>query len=378
VSSQRIKVLYFIPSLVQGGSERQILELIRQLPPHYEPILCLYEDAIHYRRLLPEGQPRYILGTKRLDHHAGRRLIEILRRERPQILHSYLDRANFWGRLAGLRAGVPVIISSCRARMIPWRYLVVERALANRCQLVIANSVGVRDELIHLARVPRERVRVIHNFLDLDHFRPPTPRERAAARQRWRIAQDEQVLLFPGRISIQKHQLGLLLALGDLEQRGRLPAGTRLLLAGRGRDAAIDRLVKKIAARPPLNRVVRLLGAHEDIRSLYWAADILVLPSLYEGLPNAALEGAACALPAVLSYAANLDRIVDPGQTGWEFATGDRSQLAFALDQALHASANQLQQMGAGARAHMLRQFSPDRIRDELGTVYDQLLQGTP
>ena len=184
---------------MQGGAERQILELIARLPERFEPVLALWQDKVHYRDNLPAGQPRYVLGTDRMTRGTFRRLVEILRAERPDIVHCYLNRANFWGRLAALRAGVPMILASCRARMIELRYLPFERWLSERSQLVLVNSLGIRDELVALARVRPERIRVIHNFLDLDHFRPPSDEERRAARARHGISDETRVLTMPGR-----------------------------------------------------------------------------------------------------------------------------------------------------------------------------------
>ena len=79
----RVKIFFLVPSLVQGGAERQVLELISRLPQRFEPVLALWRDEIYYRDKLPAGQPRYILGTRRMTRQAFRRLVEILRAERP-------------------------------------------------------------------------------------------------------------------------------------------------------------------------------------------------------------------------------------------------------------------------------------------------------
>jgi len=370
----RVKIFFLIPSLVQGGAERQILELIARLPERFEPVLALWRDEIHYRDHLPAGQPRYILGTRRMTRPVFHRLVEILRAERPDIVHCFLNEANFWGRLAALRAKVPIILSSCRARMIELRYLLFERWLSERAQLVLVNSRGIRDELVNLARVRPERIRVIHNFLDFERFRMPTDDERRAARARYGIPEGARVLVMPGRISIQKHQVGLLLALSRLAKLGRLPEDVVLLMPGRRSHALVHRLVDKLAARPELRGAVRVIGTEDNMRELYWASDLLVLFSLWEGLPNVALEAAASGLPAILSHAANLDGIVAPGETGWEVATGRQAPLIEALDAALALPRERWQAMGQAARARVTDLFRPERVLSETLATYDSLL----
>lgn len=373
-SSGRTKVLFLIPSLVQGGAQRQILELVSRLPERFEPVLTLWRNEVHFQNDLPPGQPRHVLGTDRMTPSAFRRLVDILRTERPDIVHCFLNDANFWGRLAALRAGVPIIISSVRARMMELRYLLAERFLSQRCHLVTCNSVGIRDELIGRARVSPERIRVIHNFVDLEKFRPPTTEERQAARQRLQIPDDVRVLVMPGRFSVQKHQLGLLLALRRLAKAGRIPKDVLVLLPGSHRVSLVNRAIMRLATSRHLRAWVRVPGTETNMRQLYWASDLLVLFSLWEGLPNVALEAGASGLPAVVSHAANLDQIVAPGQTGWEVPSGDHAALAETLAQAFQASPQSWREMGSDARRRIERQFRPERVLAETLAAYDSLV----
>jgi starch synthase (maltosyl-transferring) len=308
--------------------------------------------------------------TRRVFH----RLVDILRAERPDIVHCFLNEANFWGRLAARKAKVPVILSSCRARMIELRYLIFERWLSERSQLVLVNSLGIRDELVKLGRVRPERIRVIHNFIDFDRFRPPTDDERRAARARLGIPDGARVLVMPGRLSIQKHQVGLMLALSRLAKDGRLPEDVVVLLPGRRSLALVDRLVRRIARRAELRGAVRITGTEDNMRELYWASDLLVLFSLWEGLPNVALEACASGLPAILSHAANLDGIVAPGETGWEVPTGRQQPLIAALADALSLPAERWRAMGRAGRERVSRLFRPERVLSETLATYDSLL----
>jgi glycosyltransferase involved in cell wall biosynthesis len=373
----RTKVFYFIPNLQQGGSEGQILELINNLPARFEPVLCVYHgDKIFFDARCPPGQPAYDLGVRRMNLAALDRLTEILRREKPDIVHSYRDKANFWARWAAARAGVPVTITACRNRMMELRYLLTEKLMSRFSRLILANSVGVKHELTSWARVRADKIRVIYNLLDAAFYRPPTEAERAEARARFELQPGQRALLLPGRIGLQKHQLGLLWAMRALARRGAWPAEAVVLFAGRERDRGTSALVRRLAASPRLAPAVRFLGAVNDVRALYWAADLLVMPSLFEGLANAALEGCAAGLPALLSHAANVDGIVEPGDTGWEVPTGRHGPLVRALAEALAAPADRLAEMGRRGRAHVIARFAPREryALDQMVAVYDEVL----
>jgi hypothetical protein len=108
--------------------------------------------------------------------------------------------------------------------------------------------------------------------------------------------------------------------------------------------------------------------------SLYHAADALVLPSLYEGLPNAVLEAHASGLPAVVSHAANIDGLVLDGESGFEVPTFDHEALAGALGRLFALPADQRRAMGARGRAHIAANFSVDRVLAETVRLYDELL----
>lgn len=373
----RTKVFYFIPNLQQGGPEGQILALINRLPERFQPVLCVYHaDDIFFDARCPPGQPEYALGVRRMNVPALKRLIDILRAEKPAIVHSYRDKSNFWARLAAASAGVPVTITACRNRMMELRYLLLERFMSRFSRLILTNSEGVRYELTQWAGVRDDKIRVIYNILDVEHFRPPTGDERAAARARWDLGPSALALLLPGRVGIQKHQIGVLLAMRRLLRLGLWPEGAVVLFAGRERDRATSWLVRRLAARADVARHVRFLGAEKDIRSLYWASDVLIMPSLYEGLANAALEGVACGLPALLSHAANVDGIVRPGATGWEIPTGNQASLAAALAEVVATPADRLAAMGRQGRAHVVARFAPRDgfVVDQMVAVYDQLL----
>jgi glycosyltransferase involved in cell wall biosynthesis len=374
---QRHKILYLTPNLKQGGAERQLLELIRRLPERFEPVMCVFDAAVHYADYLLPGEPRHVLDVGRMTRAGFGRLCEVLRREQPAILHTWRDTANFWGRMATGRVPVPIVVTSTRNRQLHPLNLLTERRFARRTACVLANSEGVRRELVSIARVPADKVRVIHNFIDLERFRPPTADERAQARARWNLAPTDIALLVPGRISIQKHQFGVGLALGMVRRSGQLPANARVLLAGRRHDRVYAALLDSWLGLQGVRDRITHLGTVTDMVSLYQAADVALLPSLWEGLPNAVLEALACGLPAVVSHAANIDRIVTEG-AGFEVPTFAHDALAEAIARITALSDGERRAMGERGRAHIAENFSATRVLGEMVDVYDRLLADAP
>src|SRR4029079_9912345 len=185
-------------------------------------VLCVYHgDNIFWGGRCPPGQPAHDLGVRKMNLGALERLTDILRQEKPAIVHSYRDKANFWARWAASRAGVPITITGCRNRMMGLRHLASELFLQRKSKVILANSIGVKHELVRWARVRDDKVRVIYNLLDVDTFRPPTAEARAEARELWPRPAGVRALLLPGPIGIQKHQIGLLAAMRAIARRGK-------------------------------------------------------------------------------------------------------------------------------------------------------------
>ncbi|MCG8425409.1 MAG: glycosyltransferase [Proteobacteria bacterium] len=367
-------ILLFIPNLQQGGAERQILELMTRLPDRFAPTLCVYEDTTHYAEYLPSGEPRYNLRVRKMGPVGLSRLVRVLREVRPAILHSYREKANMWARLAAMLEPVPIVVVSFRNRAIHPIHLVSEPVLSRVSDRVLTNSIGIKHELVRFARVAPEKIQIIHNFIDLDKFQPATGEQRARARARYGLSDDDVALLLPGRISLQKHQLGLIVSLHHLVRRGLLRQNIRVLLAGRERDRWVVGLLPRLMSLLDVDRNTERLGPIDDMVGLYHAADALVMPSLFEGLPNAVLEAHACGLPAVVSHAANVDGLVIDGESGFEVPTFAHRAFAEAIARIVALPREKRRQMGLHGRQHIATHFSVDRVLGETTELYDTLL----
>ena len=175
-----------------------------------------------------------------------------------------------------------------------------------RLRAVICNSAMVREEILRAFRVAREKLHVIHNGVDLEHFHPRQRAEmRAAARAELGCRPRDTLFLFVGSGFARK---GLGAAIDALAAANE-PA---FRLAVVGRDRAQAHFVQR-ARGAGLAERVSFLGGQEDVRPFYAAADCLILPSRYDPFPNTALEALAMGLPVIVSSRCGAAEIVSPG-----------------------------------------------------------------
>lgn len=171
--------------------------------------------------------------------------------------------------------------------------------------------------------VPAERIAELPNGVDLEHFRAPTLRERAAARRRFAIAPRERVLAFFGRDAHVKGADRLARALDGM------PVPPRVLLV-----AASPQARELLAGRNVIDA-----GQLADVRDAYWACDALALPSRVETVTYALLEARACGLAAVAAPLPGLVRAFSPDAGTALVDPVDAHAFAQSLDRALAADA---------------------------------------
>lgn len=379
---QKTRVLYLISSLAQGGAERHLVDLARSLDgERWQPEICVRSARVHYKADLPAGQPRHRLDSPVWASPAAfSRLVGTIRSFRPHIVHAYMNDANLWARLAVRAAGQPRarVVTSVHLDDMPAAYRWLEPRLARWSDRIVAHSVSIERFLVGELGVPRALVAMIPNGVDEQQFRPPVEDERRRARAARSFQPDQLIALMPARIAPQKNQDLVVEGLGALKSAGELPASFRLLLAGRVSSAAYERRVRAAIARHDLAEQVQFLGAVTDMRDLYAAADVVLMPSQTEASPIAALEALACGVPVLISAPANTDDVVMPGEHGWQIDEASAPTIAAGLRTILRSTAAERQRMGNGGRQHVLQKFTRQRVIRDFERLYDELTAGGP
>jgi glycosyltransferase involved in cell wall biosynthesis len=260
------------------------------------------------------------------------RLRAITDRLRPDVVHLHASKAGLAGRLGLGQLGLGRL---GRGRRLPvlfqphgWSWLAVEgrlrsaslaweRAAARWTDLFLC--VGAAEEQEGWAHGVRGRYAVVHNGVDLERFRPAGDDARAAARERLGMAGHAPLAVCVGRLTRQKGQDVLLAVWPDV--RRRCP-DAHLALVGDG------------DMRAPLEATagagVTFAGAVDDVRDWLAAADVVVLPSRWEGLSLTVLEAFAVGRGVVVSDVPGLAEVVAPG-VGARVPRADRAALADAV-----------------------------------------------
>lgn len=295
--------------------------------------------------------------VKMLDDDAA--LTRWMQRSAPDIVHVHAGIG--WEGHAAVRAaqaaGVPVV----RTEHLP--YLLTDAAQRDEHRdtaSALARLICVSDavgESYRAAGVDPALVETIHNGVGA--HRPS--RSREALRGEWGVG-DAPVLLMVARLSAQKGHALLLDALPAI--RAAHP-DVIVLLAGEG--PLLTQTARAIAAKG-LAGTVRMLGTRSDVADLMTLADLLVLPSAFEGLPLVALEAMAAGLPVVATLAPGNAEAIEDGVTG-RLTAADPASFADAVVTLL-ADRDRLKAMGSAAIERQQDLFSADRMIADTRAVY--------
>jgi glycosyltransferase involved in cell wall biosynthesis len=355
-------VTLVITELDVGGAEKALVSLATGLDRRrWRPtVIALGSEAPLAAPLRAAGVAVECLGVDaRRPGRALWRLVRALRRCRPAVVQSFLFHANVAARLAahGALWPCPWVVGGLRVaeRRQRW-HLSLDRLTIRLAAGSVCVSEGVRRFSRDVGGWPDDRLTVIPNAIDValyDHV-APAPRSALGLGD---VPDDAFLALYVGRLDGQKG-LPTLLEAAERVVATHSARAWHLALAGDGPDC--DRLKADATARPALAGRVHWLGRRGDVPALLGAADLLVLPSLWEGMPNAVLEAMAARRAVVATRVEGTEELVTPGRTGWLVPPGDAASLATAL---LDAAFNpdRLCRFGAAARARVEAGFTPAR-----------------
>lgn len=350
-------VVHLTASTFFGGPERQMLGLAAALASDHttsflsfseggrcEPFLNAVRDGGFVGACVAADTPHFLRAIRAIAERLNDWKADVL------LCHGY--KADLLGRAAARRARVPVLAvsrgwthESLKVRL----YEMLDRAHLRLLDGVIAVSDG-QAEKVRRAGVPNERVAVIRN----------AARPASFARSSWPgrtmlhacfLSPGERIVVSAGRLSPEK---GFHVLIEAAQEVCANDPGVRFVVFGEG--AQRSDLERRIAAAG-LDERFALPGFRDDLDSLLPNADLFVLPSFTEGLPNVVLEASAAGVPVVATAVGGTPEVVIAGETGLLVSPGDARGLSSAMQQLL-ADGELRRRYGNAGREFVRRNFT--------------------
>ena len=302
------------------------------------------------------------------------KLFRIMRRERPDIVHTHMAKAGTLGRLAATFAGVPVRVHTFHGHVFQgyfrslttrW-FLMVERFLAKRSDCLVAVSDHVREEICQRYRLAsRERVRVIPVGLDLVPFLKVNGKSGALTKELG-LSSGMSIIGIVGRLVPIKNHLFFLRVAEALIQKNR---SIHFVIVGRGEEEA---QLKRWVKEKGLSRSVSFLGWRKELAEIYADLDIVVLTSLNEGTPVSLIEATASGRAVVATRVGGVPDVVKDGVTGFTVPAGDLDLFVQKIETLLQ-DPELRERMGVAGRKDV-QVFSKEILFKNIWTLYEELL----
>jgi glycosyltransferase involved in cell wall biosynthesis len=362
-------------SSAYGGGERYLKLLFDRLDrTRYRAILICPEPGPFVGRMKERGVETYLVHLAPLFNPIALwRLTRLLAQERVTILQTHGARANFYGRIAGRLAGVPVIISTVHNSLkdyeVPsftrWLYAVALRVTLPFVHRIICVSDSNCRDLIDECPAAAAKTQTVYNGVDPSAF--PSQPNRQKIRQEFGITEGP-VLVTIARLTEAKGHRYLLQALPCL-----LETWPRLCCMFVGDGDLRDQL-QRLAVELAVERSCRFVGVREDIADILAAADIVALPSLSEGFPFVLLEALAMGCPVVASQVNGVPELIENHKTGLLVPARDPRALSAAIREVL-SDPTAASKMGAEGRTVVHERFTVDRMVANTTAIFDAAMQ---
>jgi glycosyltransferase involved in cell wall biosynthesis len=388
-SGRAVKVLRVITRLNMGGPALHVAYLAEGLQERgYDTTLVAGtlargEDSMSFvaegRGVRIERVPELSREISLLrDVRAILRLAHLIRRERPQILHTHTAKAGAVGRLAALAAGdarPPIIVHTFHGHVLrgyfdpvrAYGFRLLERWLAKHTTALVAVSPEVRDDLVALGVAPREKFAVIRLGIELDERVTAPATARDETRRLLGVPRDSFVVGWIGRMTGVKNTDDVLAALRLLRDRG---VDAFLCMVGDGPDRE---RVERRAHELGLVKRCLFLGYQEEVARFYAAFDGVILPSVNEGTPVSAIEALAAARPVVATRVGGVPDVVEDGADGFLVDPGSTEQLADRLER-LARDPELRARLGEHGRNRVGPRYAVARLVDDMDALYRSLL----
>lgn len=366
----RPRIAWVIPTMRVGGSEIQLLHLMKGLIGEFEmTLVCTRSEGALIGDARRAGAYVRVLDARSgWDFRMQKRLQHIFQSHTPHLMHSYLSGFDLFANRAARKAGIPIILSSRRELAI-WqqgRHRLMQRLANKYTDCIVANSHAVADFAAAREGESRDRFRVILNGVEPERFVASIPRAQIVSR--FRVPPHTLNIGMVANFSpVKDHHLFLDMANLILKQR----QDVHFLLVGTG--VLVDTIGDLIRKRKQEQYFTRV-GTVGEVSDLLHVMDVAVLTSQMEGFPNALIEAMSAYKPCVAAPVGGIPELIEDGVTGC--LVSPRTPEAFSAQVlSLLADPARRAQLGRAAGAWVRAHLPMARMVNEHRLLYHELLR---
>lgn len=368
--SKPIKILFLLDFLrtVQAGTEKQLGYLLEHLPRRgYSITLVSMQDSPFIQDEAPNLFPAVTFMSLGVKNDITRslsaffRLFQMIRKEKPDIVHTYFPASNSVGILLARLAGVRVLISSRRDMGFNLSSLdIIKLRIANIfVSGVIANSKAVKERVVHMEKIDPRKIEVIYNGLDLRPF------EKA----REKTDKKECVVAIVANLNRPVKRVDLFIKACAIVHKEHPEVKYQII-----GDGHLRKSLEKLSSDLGLSSVVDFLGRRCDVIQLLEKVTMGVISSDSEGLSNAIMEYMAMGLPVVATDVGGNAELVIDGATGWVVPSGDDFKMAQAVLRII-CSPEKAVQMGQSGYHYIENFFGIEKMIEKTDCSYLKMLR---
>jgi glycosyltransferase involved in cell wall biosynthesis len=383
--TRKIRVLRLFSRLNIGGPAIHVILATAGLDPHrYDSRLVVgregqregnFFDYAHAKgvpfRVIPSFVRRI---NPLLDIWTLIKLYRLMKRERPDIVHTHTAKAGALGRVAARLARVPIVVHTFHGSVFKGYFdgassrvfQLIEKALVSLSDKVVAVSPRVAEELEQRGIAPREKVEVVYLGLELDRYQN-VEKHRGELRRELGISPEVPLIGSVGRLVPIKDIPTLLRAMKSV---GASHPDASLLVIGDGPERPALELE---AYRIGVSSRVRFLGFRRDLERVYADIDVAVNCSQNEGTPVALIEAMAAGVPVLATSVGGTPDLFLNGLLGRLVPSADSSRLSEAICDVLRDPVT-AQKTAAKAQDHVFERFRSERLVADLDRLYTRLL----
>jgi len=376
----KIKILEMIDSPFLGGGQIHLLSLVSSLDKSlFEVRVCSGDGGALVEAVKNRGITHIPISmTKKFSRNTVAEIVDVLSEFRVDVLHTHGGVAGFYGRWAARKCKIPVIVHTLHGihylhyknMALKFVYILLEKWFSRFTDAVIYVCDSDKTRGNKYGLVPERKSVVIRNGVDFLTFEMPggKPIEELDWGEELGIDLSQPIIGTVARLHRQKGIPYLLEAARLLSQE--IP-GIQFLIIGGGPWK--DKLLEQ-KNRLGLETSVHFLGERKDIPQLLSLIDVVVLPSLWEGLPYSLLEAGSAGKPIVATDVDGVKEIITDGKTGILVPPKSPGKLAGALRQLIEKK-NLANRLGAALKEDIQKRYSLLSMVDEIQNLYLRLFR---